>query len=74
MKKAIFQILITITLVFCCQQIFAQNAPAPPSNHGATTNQTGGGAPIGEGMYLLLAMGGIYGVYKMYQYKKAEKA
>ena len=50
----------------------AHPPPPPPGGHGNTGNTPpGGGAPVGEGMYFLLALAGIYGAHKIYQMKKA---
>ncbi|KAF0200170.1 MAG: hypothetical protein FD170_3723 [Bacteroidetes bacterium] len=42
--------------------------PPPPDGHGATGNQppTGGNAPIGSGMAILLALGAAYAGKKAY--------
>ena len=45
----------------------AQNGdpPPPPGEHGQNGNQVpGGGAPIGDGLLLLVAMGTAYGLKK----------
>ncbi len=45
----------------------AQNGdpPPPPGEHGQNGNQVpGGGAPIGDGLLLLVAMGTAYGLRK----------
>ena len=44
--------------------------PNPPGEHGSSSNQTGGNAPIGNGLYILLAMGAVYGSKKLYEYRK----
>lgn len=51
-------------------QLFSQGPPAPPSNgHAQTTNQqpgnTGGSAPIGSGLGILIAMGVVWAGYKI---------
>lgn len=71
MKKLIAISVLSITMFLGHQSIFAQ-ASMPPS-HGATTNQSGGGAPIGGGLIILLALGGIYGGVKGFKNLKSEK-
>ena len=46
------------------------NPPDPPSSHGATGNQPGGGAPIGGGLFILLGLGAAYGGKKWYDHRK----
>jgi len=45
--------------------------PPPPDGHGATGNQppTGGNAPIGSGLAILLVMGAAYAGKKAYEVK-----
>jgi len=66
MKKMFFTFLLAIALLLGTQTVFAQNGPPRhPESHG-----TGGGAPIGGGLFILLAMGGIYGGMKGYKQLK----
>ncbi len=44
--------------------------PPPPSSHGETGNQSGGDAPIGGGLFILLALGAVYGSKKLYNSHK----
>ena len=39
----------------------ADAPPPPPPGHNTTGNVPGGGAPIGSGMAILLALGAAYG-------------
>ena len=50
----------------------AQTVPPPPDTHGATDNQapSGGGAPIGGGLFILLGLGAAYGGKKLYDSRK----
>lgn len=78
MKKLILIILLFSALSLGTQQISAQSqaAPPPPSGHGTSTDQvSGGGAPIGSGLFILLGLAGLYGGIKVYQTRKkyAEK-
>ena len=43
--------------------------PPPPAQHGSSGSQApggAGGAPVGDGIYLLIALAGLYGVKKVY--------
>ena len=56
----------------------AQGPPPPPGGHGATSNQapgdSGGNAPIGGGIAILLSMGAAWGGRKVYQaYKDRDR-
>jgi hypothetical protein len=72
MKKIIKQVsmlLLFAALTLSATPLLAQGPPPPPpSGHGATGNQppTGGNAPIGSGMVILLAMGAAYAGKKVY--------
>ncbi|MBU1370106.1 MAG: hypothetical protein KJ578_12380 [Bacteroidetes bacterium] len=77
MKKIIAQLVLVIGLFLSSQAMLAQGPPEPPDGHGETTNQDpGGGAPIGGGLGILLALGAAYGgrkVYKAWQQNKLEE-
>ncbi len=46
------------------------NPPPPPNSHGEDTNlPPGGGAPIGSGLAIMLALGAAYGGKKTYDLK-----
>ena len=46
----------------------AQGPPPPPSMHGKLSNSaTGGNAPIGGGIAILLSLGAAWGGRKVYQ-------
>ena len=67
----------TITLLLTINPLSssAQNGdpPPPPGEHGQNGNQVpGGGAPIGDGLLLLLAMGTAYGLRKRIPGKEEE--
>ena len=48
--------------------------PPPPGNgHGQTGNQSGGSAPIGGGLAILLSMGAAYGGRKVYKHWQTQK-
>ncbi len=69
MKKFV----IKTTLLFCFILFANYNAiaqlspPPPPGQHGSSGNQTtGGDAPVGTGIGILLALGAAYGGKKVY--------
>jgi hypothetical protein len=69
MKKFIISTTVIVFLFFAPTLFDINNAygqPEPP-DHGQGTNQPppGGGAPIGEGIVMLLAMGAVYGYRKV---------
>ncbi len=66
MKKKI----LTMTLIlmfFAVPPLFSQT-PDPPSP-GSTGDSSGGGAPIGGGLFIMLGLGAAYAGKKIYQYK-----
>lgn len=71
MKKIIITALFIISLSFTTSELAAQVPPPPPSGHGGTGNapadDPGGGAPIGGGLGVLLALGAAYGGRKVYR-------
>jgi hypothetical protein len=75
MKKAHKSLMFSLILLgfMAISQIsLAQFPPPPPSGGkgGDTNGVPGGGAPIGSGMVLLIAMAAGYGGKKVYQAKK----
>ena len=71
MKKIILSVLIAISTI----SLYAQPIPPPGggvtgAGHGLSGTQGGNGAPIDGGLSILLALGGIYGVKKIFKYKK----
>jgi len=69
LKKITLTILVIIGLTFSAD-IFAQVPPPPPPGHGETGNQTGGNAPIGGGLFILIGLGAAYGSKKLYDLRK----
>jgi len=66
MKKFI---LTFIFFLFTATAIFADVPPPPPPSGGGGTTGTGGdplggGAPVGSGVAILIALGAGYGVFK----------
>ncbi len=70
MLKAVLLIGLFLFLLISSSRLMAQGAPPPPpaDGHGVTGNQapTGGDAPIGGGLAILLLMGAAYAGKKMY--------
>jgi hypothetical protein len=75
MKKLIIRTAATFILmlgIILVSPAFGQNGdpPPPPGDHGSTQNQPpGGGAPLGSGVAVLLALGAAYGGRKLYEVK-----
>jgi len=73
MKKKILSIIITLFFTLFAYNGFSQGPPPPPGGgHGQTGNQTGGNAPIGGGLFILLGLGVAYGSKKLYTLKKED--
>ena len=72
MKKQILSITLTIFFSLFASIGFTQPPPPSGSGHGATGNQTGGNAPIGSGLFILIGLGAAYGSKKLYSMKKEE--
>ncbi len=69
MKKIIITLLVVAASV-TTTNLLAQVPPPPPPGHGSTGNQTGGNAPIGGGLFILLGLGAVYGGKKVYNKRK----
>ncbi|MEI8046174.1 MAG: hypothetical protein WCI92_02245 [Bacteroidota bacterium] len=79
MKKrfGIFNLLLVLVLFVTINAAGIAQTPPPPPNggHGAAGNKDpGGGAPIGEGMFLLIGLAGMYGCKKVFDYRKEVKS
>jgi hypothetical protein len=73
MKKKMLIPLLLALMLMTGQLSFGQDVPPPPTDHGLNDNSApGGGAPIGGGALILLALGGVYGGIKTY-YRIADK-
>jgi hypothetical protein len=73
MKKFI---ILSVFLMISGLALMAQAPPAPPSsaNEGGQGPVGGGGAPIGSGMVLLIALAAGYGGKKVYNFNKKKLA
>ena len=70
--KTLKKIITTAIFVFAINALplLADAPPPPPPGHSTTGNVPGGGAPIGSGLVILLALGAGYGAKKAYNFKK----
>lgn len=67
------RIILTVLFFISVSIAFPQEAPPPPPiDHGAVEDAAGGGAPIGEGIVLLLSLGALYGFVKLNSQKQIE--
>ncbi|HDO06108.1 MAG TPA: hypothetical protein ENG85_00325 [Bacteroidetes bacterium] len=69
MKKYIILFVLMFSLLFSTNGTLAQSNP--PADHGISENQSGGGAPIGGGLFILLGLGAAYGGKKIYDHRKS---
>jgi len=70
----LLKFLFALALLFSVHNVSMSQPPPPPSGgHGLDSNQApmAGGAPIGDGMFLLLSLAGLYGGKKIYDIRKA---
>jgi len=72
MKKLHKVLALTLVFLATSTTMLAQAPPPPPPNHGSTGNQTGGNAPVGGGLFILLGLCAAYGGKKVYDLKKEE--
>jgi len=65
-----FALLFTAAMLTSFQGYATNNPPNPPGEHGQTNDQSGGSAPIGGGLFILLGLGAAYGGKKLYNSRK----
>jgi hypothetical protein len=71
MKKYLLFFSLSFALLLGVSNSYGQSAPPPPDAHGQSTNQiSGGSAPIGGGLFILLGLGAAYSGKKLYDYRK----
>lgn len=63
-------ILIITLLLFYSFTSNAQTSPPPPDPSGTGTQPAGGGAPVGEGIFILFGLAAAYGGKKWTERKK----
>jgi len=64
--KTLAIIVLSISMLITVSPAFSQGPPPPPSGgHSQTGNQTGGNAPLGRGMFIMLTLGAVYGGIKI---------
>jgi hypothetical protein len=61
---------LTAILMISGFSLLAQAPPTPPENAGGNGGPVGGGAPIGSGVVLLIAMAAGYGGKKVFDFRK----
>ncbi len=77
MKKhfRLYTAILTLVLFTAINTVsMAQPPPPPPDGHGLSGNKSpreANGAPIGEGLFLLIGLAGLYGGKKIYDMRKA---
>jgi len=73
----LLRILFAFTVLFSIHTVSLSQPPPPPpptGGHGQPGNQPPGGAPIGEGMFLLIGLAGLYGGKKVFNLRKPLKS
>jgi hypothetical protein len=77
MKKNLAKIILISLFTFVGYVLMAQGGPPPPPGdpHGGNDDfPMGGGAPIGNGIGILLTLGAAYGSRKIYKFFKDREA
>ncbi len=72
MKKTIKKTLLIAGLLTLSTGLWAQLPPPPPGSHGSGSNQNGGNAPVGGGLFILMGMAAAYGGKKLFEPKDEE--
>ncbi len=63
-------LLIIMLLLFYLLPGNAQTSPSPPDPSSTGTQPAGGGAPVGEGLFILFGLAAVYGGKKWTERKK----
>lgn len=76
MKTNLIKHFIIAIFTFVSYTLAAQGPPPPPGDpHGGNNDiPMGGGAPIGNGLAIILTLGAAYGGRKVYLHFKEEKS
>ena len=75
MKKVIKSVFVsTLILIPAFTNYVLADPPSPPGPGGSPSSHGGTpvGAPIDNGILILLILGVIYGAYKIYEFRKAK--
>ncbi len=73
----IFTALITLAIFISINSVSVAQPPPPPppgGGHGGGGNQPPAGAPVGEGMFLLFGLAGLYAGKKVYETRRVLKS
>lgn len=72
-----FKAFLALAFLFGFHSVSFSQPPPPSAPHGFSGNSspegTTEGAPIGEGMFLLFGLAGLYGGKKLYDFRKTPK-
>ena len=75
MKEIILKVWVLTFLLFVIVASAKSQPPPPSATHGLSSNQPSGGgsgAPIGDGMFLLIALSAAYSARKVYSARREE--
>jgi hypothetical protein len=70
LSKKFAAVLILMSGLLISIPAFADDPPPPPTHGEVGDIPAGGGAPVGEGIFILAMLGIAYGSYKFYQDRK----
>jgi hypothetical protein len=74
MKKIKTGFILIVFLIIGFSSDSIAQPPDPPEDPQSGGEVVGGGAPIGSGLGILLALGAAYGGKKVYNYKQRQKS
>ena len=69
-RTIIFSIILFLMISPLVIDYTIASEPPPPPPHGSSGDIQGGGASIESGTFILIALGGIYGMRKLYQRRR----